>query len=67
MVDAENVVNLEGFFKALLPPCIACSLLVFPVVDRVSPKLSVCTETVWRASCNFFRNKVLVKHELVWI
>ena len=52
MVNSYNIVQFECVFYPLNPPFIAGLFVVFIIVERIAPKLTVFRKRIGRASCN---------------
>ena len=63
MVDSYNVINFRSKFYSVYPPCILGGLMIFPIIYRISPKLTLRRKFIRRASCNLNRFFVFVKTE----
>ena len=55
VIHANTVVNREAVLHAPRPPGIAASLVIVPVIERISPELSVRREIIRRTTRHRFR------------
>ena len=63
MVETYHVIKLRGISYSSFPPRIVVSLHLVPVIERITPKLSVLVEVIWRNSAYFFRYIIAVQLE----
>ena len=63
MVDADHIEQVPRRFQTAKPPFIAGLLHFIPVVQRVSPQLSVLGEIVRRDACHGGGHQVLIQLE----
>ena len=61
VVNADDIVQLRSGSDTLDPPLVACFLVVFPVVERISPKLTRWREVIGRTACDSYRPALSVK------
>ena len=64
MVDSEAVKKRKRMLKPLYPPAVTVFSHIFPVKNRISPKLTLAAEAVGRHSRNSQRIKISVKLKL---
>ena len=63
VVEAEDVIHLDGAFDAADPPAEAVLAHGVPVVERVAPELAVLGEVVRRDAGDLLRDVLLVELE----
>ena len=61
MVNSQNIINLKACLKTLLPPGITAGLMLLPVINRISPKLSKLCKGIRRAACNLKRHAFFIQ------
>ena len=67
MIDSDDIIQRKAMCDTPHPPCIPGFLMILPVIERISPKLSVCRKAVRRAACHCNRQIVLIQLELLCI
>ena len=55
MVNSDHIIHRKALTQAFNPPFEAGSLVIFPVIQRIAPELSVCCKTIRRTACHSFR------------
>ena len=63
MVNPYHIIKLHTICHSACPPCIACFLVIFPIIKRISPELPCSGKSIRRASGNADRNIFLIKLE----
>ena len=63
MVDAHCIIQLKAMRKTLQPPFITCLPVIFPAVERISPKLACSRESIRRTACHFNGIHIFVKRK----
>ena len=63
MVDADDIIEGCGEFQTLDPPFVFGFLVVFPIIEGISPQLPRRGERIGRAACHFDGAFVFVQCE----
>ena len=50
MVNSYHIIKAEHVTQSGDPPLISCISVIIPAVQRISPELSCCGKSIWRAS-----------------
>ena len=52
MIHSYHIIKSKAVLHSGNPPGIACFLMLFPVIERISPKLSIFCKGIGRATCH---------------
>ena len=61
MVNSYYIIQLKAVPQTGNPPLVISISVIIPTIQRIAPKLSVCGESIRRASCNCSRHIVFIQ------
>ena len=63
MVNPEQVVNLKAFMDPVNPPAKTCLFMLVPVIEGVSPELTICRKLICGHACHKGRLALTIELE----
>ena len=63
MIDPHNIIQFQTVRDSPDPPLVACLFVIFPVIERIAPKLSRCGKCIRRTPGNSEGIVVFIKLE----